>query len=349
MKQALSILFALCIAPALAYADRPSQHSLLFDGGDWVDCGDHADFDLSQEMTFELWAKLGGVPYVDVFLSKDENPGDFVPKYFWGLVPQGGVDYSMAFHVNGPGGNYWGEWAYSDLLPADDGNWHHYALVKQDAEYRFYYDGSLYGMRTMAYTPPAIAHPFLIGRGEDYYFQGYLDEVRVWAQARTPVELRAAMEGLTADRELALVGYWRLNEGSGQTAADASGNEHHGQLGSTAGDDENDPTWADEGTTTAAPLDPARGLLKLTCAPNPFGALTRVHLSAATIGQAEVAVFDPRGRHVRTLFTGQLEPGRGEYTWDGCDDRGLAAPAGVYLIRVAQGSERATVRVTLLR
>jgi hypothetical protein len=40
-----------------------------------------------------------------------------------------------------------------------------------------------------------------------------------------------------------LVGWWPLNEGRGQTAYDWSGKGNHGQLGSTAGVDANDPSW----------------------------------------------------------------------------------------------------------
>lgn len=40
-----------------------------------------------------------------------------------------------------------------------------------------------------------------------------------------------------------LRGWWPMNEGSGQVVRDWSGNGNHGQLGSTPGVDENDPTW----------------------------------------------------------------------------------------------------------
>jgi hypothetical protein len=42
----------------------------------------------------------------------------------------------------------------------------------------------------------------------------------------------------------ALVGYWKLDEGSGQTFADSSGNGNSGVLGSTNGADTTDPTWS---------------------------------------------------------------------------------------------------------
>jgi hypothetical protein len=40
-----------------------------------------------------------------------------------------------------------------------------------------------------------------------------------------------------------LVGWWPMNEGSGQTIRDWSGHGNNGTLGSTAGVDANDPTW----------------------------------------------------------------------------------------------------------
>src|SRR6266511_2229899 len=40
-----------------------------------------------------------------------------------------------------------------------------------------------------------------------------------------------------------LVGWWPMNEGSGQTVRDWSGHGNNGQLGSTAAADDNDPGW----------------------------------------------------------------------------------------------------------
>jgi len=40
-----------------------------------------------------------------------------------------------------------------------------------------------------------------------------------------------------------LAGWWPMNERSGQTVRDWSGNRNHGMLGSTPGVDDNDPTW----------------------------------------------------------------------------------------------------------
>jgi hypothetical protein len=47
----------------------------------------------------------------------------------------------------------------------------------------------------------------------------------------------------TAAAASPLRGWWPMNERSGQTVYDWSGNRNHGQLGSTPGTDANDPTW----------------------------------------------------------------------------------------------------------
>jgi hypothetical protein len=46
-----------------------------------------------------------------------------------------------------------------------------------------------------------------------------------------------------ATNDFPLSAYWPLNEGKGQVVHDYSGHGNHGQLGSTAGVDANDPSW----------------------------------------------------------------------------------------------------------
>jgi hypothetical protein len=68
-------------------------------------------------------------------------------------------------------------------------------------------------------------------------------------------------------------------------------------------------------------------------APNPFNPTTRFTVRLPEAGQATVTVHDTRGRLVRTLADGRLEAGEHGFAWDGRDDRGGRAPAGVYLLR----------------
>ncbi len=66
------------------------------------------------------------------------------------------------------------------------------------------------------------------------------------------------------------------------------------------------------------------------------------HQIDVTIGQAaryDIAVYDQCGRLVRTLYSGQLEPGTHRFEWDWKDGAGVPAPTGVY-VAVATGPDR---------
>ena len=77
-----------------------------------------------------------------------------------------------------------------------------------------------------------------------------LDEARVWTGARTGGQIRTNMNRILSGSESGLVGYWKLDEGSGQVIGDSTPNGNNGQLGSDPGTDDSDPTW----TTSDAPL-----------------------------------------------------------------------------------------------
>jgi hypothetical protein len=64
----------------------------------------------------------------------------------------------------------------------------------------------------------------------------------------------------------------------------------------------------------------------------------------------DVAVFDASGRVVRGLASGVFPAGIRTVTWDGRDDRGERASAGVYFVRLAWGGQpRESARVTFVR
>jgi flagellar hook assembly protein FlgD len=62
-----------------------------------------------------------------------------------------------------------------------------------------------------------------------------------------------------------------------------------------------------------------------------------------------VAIYDPRGRLVRSLVDAPLEPGNHVLRWDGRDGRGHALGSGVYFYEVRAGDERVAGKLTLIR
>ena len=60
------------------------------------------------------------------------------------------------------------------------------------------------------------------GPNETKYFEGQIADVRVWDSARSQAEIQADLARTLNGDETGLIGYWRLDETSGTTAADSS-------------------------------------------------------------------------------------------------------------------------------
>ncbi len=83
--------------------------------------------------------------------------------------------------------------------------------------------------------------------------------------------------------------------------------------------------------------------------PNPFNPRTTLAYSVARDGHVQLAIFDLRGRRVRALVDGARAAGRHVAAWDGRDDRGAMAPAGVYLYRLESGGQTATGKLVMMK
>jgi len=78
--------------------------------------------------------------------------------------------------------------------------------------------------------------------------------------------------------------------------------------------------------------DPSIGpsVVRLVAEPNPFRSGTTFDYEVPTAGRVTLRLFDASGSVVRTVLDGFVPVGHGAITWDGRDDRGARAPAGVY-------------------
>ncbi len=94
-------------------------------------------------------------------------------------------------------------------------------------------------------------------------------------------------------------------------------------------------------------IPPQRTGLQLRIAgPNPFSDRTAFAFDVPRLDAVRLQVYDLLGRRVATLIDGVLPPGPQHATWDA---EALGLPAGLYVARLASGSQQATVKVTLLR
>jgi hypothetical protein len=100
-------------------------------------------------------------------------------------------------------------------------------------------------------------------------------------------------------------------------------------------------------TTAVAPLE--SGLALSPPAPNPTSHGTAARFSIASRGRVALSVIDPSGRRVRRLRDEVLEPGTYREVWRGDDERGNAAPSGLYFVVLEFDGRRLHRRVVLTR
>ncbi len=85
--------------------------------------------------------------------------------------------------------------------------------------------------------------------------------------------------------------------------------------------------------------------------PNPFNPETtiRFDLAGSLSRKTAVSVYDVLGRRVRVLFEGNCAPGSHTFRWDGTDDQGRSAGAGMYLVRLETQDFSQSRRMVLLK
>jgi hypothetical protein len=111
--------------------------------------------------------------------------------------------------------------------------WHHFVATFDDNNdsFKLYIDGALAATTstTSSISYSGLGSNTVIGRhgnaSTSYDFTGTIDDVRVYNYALSAAEVIDIY---------GLVGYWKLNEASGTSAADSSGNSHTGTATGTA-------------------------------------------------------------------------------------------------------------------
>jgi hypothetical protein len=83
--------------------------------------------------------------------------------------------------------------------------------------------------------------------------------------------------------------------------------------------------------------------------PNPAARQSTLRFALAASARVTVTIYDLAGRTVRRLFADVLGSGAQALAWDGRDDKGQPAAAGVYLARVATATGSGTSRVVIVR
>jgi fibronectin type 3 domain-containing protein len=249
----------------------PPAHALSFDGvNDHVTFGQATTTLGASQFTLETWFRRagagvgtstgsGGIASAVPLIAKgraQQDGSNLDMNYILGIDASSGV-LVADFEDAATGANH--PVSAATAIPADNG-WHHAAASYDGTTWRLYLDGRMDAKLTVGATPrsDSIQHAAL-GSALDStgtaagFFDGALDEVRIWGVARTGAQIRANRDVELIGTPAGLRGRWALNEGAGTSAADSSGN---GVVGTLV----NGPTWVagyDFALDTSAPAAPS--------------------------------------------------------------------------------------------
>lgn len=205
-------------------------------------------------MTIEAWINPETLPSagrVVGIVSKWTTLNCCLRSYHFGLVNLGGV-MNIYAHISSDGSGDPGKFL-TTIVPVNlaTGTWHHVAIVFiPGTRVEFFVDGISVGHETVGVPMGVNDNPaeFTIGAGIDEngpsnFFDGKIDDVRLWGVARTQAEIIDNMNLELTGTEPGLLGYWKFNG----DAFDSTANGNHLSL-------RNGPVYSLEGGVNHAPI-----------------------------------------------------------------------------------------------
>jgi gliding motility-associated-like protein len=183
-----------------------TEHALAFDGnGDFVISPYDASFNVSN-ITIEAWVYSSNFSQNGFIFEK----GAVNTQY--SLFFEGGTlkfrNGGATFAIN------------SASIGFTNNAWHHVAATYDGAQKKIYVDGALAGTQNYTGTFATNTQGTIIGAygaagANSYFFNGKIDEVRVWNLARTATEIAESYNTTLPPNSTGLIGYWPMEEGSG--------------------------------------------------------------------------------------------------------------------------------------
>jgi hypothetical protein len=188
---------------------------------------------VQDDFTFEAWIKSSA----NSLTGTHDWEGS---PLFWADVSGNHDDFGvsvlnnkLAFGVGNPG--FLEPTIVSSSLVVN-GQWNHVAVTrtKSTGEIQLFVNGvqeSSLVVATETRSLNAQVNMLLGGNVFDMrYYVGFMDEVRAWNVVRSAADITATMKKKLNGDEPGLVGYWRFDEGSGTTTADATATKNNGDV-----------------------------------------------------------------------------------------------------------------------
>jgi len=208
------------------------KNALDFDGtNDYVNLGSFTDFygsNYDSDYTISAWVKPADTALNQSIFYARENTAD--EKYLDLCVNSDGT---LTFIVRTIYSDTQG--SVTSTVRVDDGRWHNVTAVKSGSVHTLYIDGVSAGMFTLGENPMQLDY-FYIGASRTdsnniaQFFNGRIDEFRLWDKALSASELRDTMMRSLTGNESGLAAYYNFDNSSGSVLQDFSGGGHDGTL-----------------------------------------------------------------------------------------------------------------------
>ena len=209
--------------------DDDRKNVLSFDGdGDSVLIDDDTVYDFTTALTLSTWIKTTDTGY-NYILTKWESASG-TDSYHLALTSSGTIIFTTSLT-----GSYTSSRDLSVSSSINDGNWHYLVATYDNTNAKIYLDGveiatkALTGSLYNSSTKLAIG---ALGGGSlpTNNMNGDIAEVSVWDKAFTAEEVLTAYNTRVYPDTTNQKGYWKLDEGTGSTAADSSTNDNNGTI-----------------------------------------------------------------------------------------------------------------------
>ena len=209
------------------------NYGLQFAGNEIVAVPDAPVLSPPSAMTLEFWIRFDSVDAGQYGVVKDNGSQRQYGIGLNGSNSPGPLRRMRAYLATNPNG----------LNTVDGGTvipfntWMHVAETYEGSTLQLYLNGVLDGSKVI--NQPILTNTIVFTMGDNaeqvYSLHGQLDEVRLWNVARSQSQIQNAMSVELTGAETGLVGYWPLDEGSGNVAHDRTSNGNNGQLGLASG------------------------------------------------------------------------------------------------------------------
>lgn len=171
----------------------------------------------TNRMTFEAWVRPTSTASKAYIFSKDADTLN--PGYNLMMLPGGTLSFTTSTNV--------GVVTLNSTRTLTNLLWSHVAAIYNGSKMVLMINGDTAGEVAQTGSLTSNANDFVVGMSsqDNYPFSGSFDEIRMWDTVRSEMDIRANMHSRLANRASPyLVGYWRFDDATGLTAADASGN-----------------------------------------------------------------------------------------------------------------------------